>query len=73
MTPDPDLRRILIAVVGAILTFCLAATAIYYKMADVRMNGFVQSGPAALASAMAGLFGGGLLAVVALILLLRRR
>jgi hypothetical protein len=73
MTSDPDLRRIIVAIVGAVITFCLAATAIYYKMANVRMNGFVQAGPAALTSAMAGLFGGGLLAVAALILLLHRR
>jgi hypothetical protein len=51
----------------------VVATAIYYKMADVRVNGFVQAGPAALTAAMAGLFGGGLVAVVVLILLLRLR
>lgn len=73
MTPDPDLRRIVVAIVGATITFCLAATAIYYKMANVRVNGFVQAGPAALSAAMAGLFGGGLIAMVVLILLLRRR
>jgi hypothetical protein len=73
MTPDRDLRRIVFAIAGAILAFCVVATAIYYKMADVRVNGFVQAGPAALTAAMAGLFGGGLVAVVVLILLLRLR
>ena len=71
MKPDRDLRHIVVAVSGALLTFCLVATAIYYKMADVAVNGFVQGGPAALTAAMAGLFGGGLVAVVVLILLLR--
>jgi Na+/alanine symporter len=70
---DRDLRRVVTAVVGALVTFCVAAIAIYYKMADVRVNGFVHGGPAMLSAAMAGLFGGGLLAVVVLILLLRRR
>ena len=73
MKDDRDLRRVATAVVGALVTFCVAAIAIYYKMADVRVNGFVHGGPTMLASAMAGLFGGGLLAVVVLILLLRRR
>jgi hypothetical protein len=69
--PDTDLRRIVVAVVGALVAFCLVAVAIYYKMADVAENGFVYGGPTALAAAMAGLFGGGLIAVVVLILLLR--
>jgi len=64
---------VVFAVVGSLITFCLVAVAIYYKMANVRVNGFVHGGPATLAAAMAGLFGGGLAAVVALILLLRSR
>jgi hypothetical protein len=71
--PDRDLRRIVVAVGGALVAFCLVAMAIYYKMADVAVNGFLQGGPAALTAAMAGLFGGGLVAVVVLILLLRVR
>ncbi|HSY67880.1 MAG TPA: hypothetical protein VK813_04505 [Edaphobacter sp.] len=73
MEHDPSLRRVVVAVVGALATFCLIGIAIYYRMGDVGRNGFVQSGPAALAAAMAGLFGGGLAAVVALVLLLRWR
>jgi hypothetical protein len=73
MEHDPSLRRVVVAVVGALATFCLIGIAIYYRMGDVGRNGFVQSGPAALAAAMAGLFGGGVTAVVALVLLLRWR
>jgi hypothetical protein len=70
---DRDLRRIVIAIVGGLAAFCVVAMVIYYKMADVAGNGFVHGGPATLAAAMAGLFGGGLVAVVVLILLLRLR
>jgi hypothetical protein len=70
---DQDLRRVLVAIVGGLVAFCLVATAIYYKMADVRVNGFVHGGPAMLAAAMGGLFGGGLAAVGVVILLLRLR
>jgi hypothetical protein len=68
---DRDLRRVVIAIVGGLGAFCVVAMVIYYKMADVAVNGFVHGGPATLAAAMAGLFGGGLVAIVALILLLR--
>jgi hypothetical protein len=68
---DRELRRVVVAIVGSLATFCLVAFAIYYKMAHVAVNGFVHGGPAMLAAAMAGLFGGGLVAVAALILLLR--
>jgi hypothetical protein len=70
---DRDLRRVVVAVGGGLAAFCIVATAIYYRMADVAMNGFVHGGPATLAAAMAGLFSGGLVAVVVLILLLRLR
>jgi hypothetical protein len=73
MEPDKDLRRVVVAVGGAVAMFCLVATAIYYKMADVAVNGFLHGGPTTLSAAMAGLFGGGLIALVVLILLLRRR
>jgi hypothetical protein len=73
MEIDRDLRRIVVAVAGALTTFCLVALAIYYKMADVAVNGFMHVGPTTLAAAMAGLFGGGVAAVVVLILLLRWR
>ena len=73
MKVDRDLRRIVIAIVGALAAFCVVATIIYYKMADVAVNGFVHGSPAMLTAAMAGLFGGGLVAFVVLILLLRLR
>jgi hypothetical protein len=68
---DRDLRRVLVAIIGGLAAFCLVAGTIYYKMADVAVNGFVHGGPAMLSAAMAGLFGGGLAAVAVLILLLR--
>jgi hypothetical protein len=68
---DTGLRRIVIAIVGAVVSFCVVAAAIFYKVADVGVNGFVYEGPKALAAAMAGLFGGGLAAVVVMVLLLR--
>jgi hypothetical protein len=71
--PDRDLRRVVIAIAGGLVAFCLVAIAIYYKMANVGVNGFVHGGPTALAAAMAGLFGGGVTAVVVLVLLLRLR
>ena len=58
--------------VGAGVSFCGVAGVIYCEIAKVRQNGFFQGGPTALAAAMAGLFGGGVAAVVALVLLLRR-
>ncbi len=68
---DRDLRRVVVAIVGGMAAFCVVAAVVYYKMADVAVNGFVHGGPRTLAAAMAGLFAGGLVAVVALILLLR--
>lgn len=73
MKVDRDLRRIVIAIMGGLAAFCVVAMVIYYRMADVAVNGFLHGGPATLAAAMAGLFGGGLVAVVVLILLLRLR
>jgi hypothetical protein len=73
MKLDRSLRSVVVAVVGSLVTFCLVATAIYYKMAEVGVNGFQHGGPALLAAAMAGLFGGGVAAMVVLILLLRWR
>jgi hypothetical protein len=76
MHPDPGtgrgIRGVFVAIAGAAATFCLVAVAIYYRMADVSANGWLHGGPTTLAAAMAGLFGGGLAAVVALIVLLRR-
>jgi hypothetical protein len=70
---DRELRRVVVAIVGGLVAFCVVAMVIYYKMADVAVNGFVHGGPTMLAAAMTGLFGGGLVAVVVLILLLRLR
>lgn len=71
MTADKGLRHIVIALLGAMVSFCLVAAGIYYKVADVKVNGLIFEGPKALAAAMAGLFGGGLAAVVVMVLLLR--
>ena len=71
MKDDKGPLCIILAVTGMVVTFCLVAMAIYYKMADVAVNGFLHGGPATLSAAMAGLFGGGLAALVVLILLLR--
>jgi hypothetical protein len=71
MRRDNDLRRVVVALVGAFVSFCLGAVLVYYRMADVKVNGFLHGGPTALAAAMAGLFSGGLLAVVVLVTLLR--
>jgi hypothetical protein len=71
MKPDNGLRRLIGAVGGAFISFCLVAMAIYAEVANVRVNGLLRGGPTTLTAAMAGLFGGGLAAVVVLVLLLR--
>jgi hypothetical protein len=73
MEPDRGLRRAIVAILGAMVTFCLVAVGVYYKMAYVSVNGWMHGGPTALSAAMAGLFGGGVVAVVVLILLLQWR
>ena len=70
MKPDKGLRRIVTALVGALVGFCVVAFLVYYWMADVRVNGFLHGGPGALWAAMAGLFSGGLVAVAVLVMLL---
>jgi hypothetical protein len=69
---DPGLQRFIESVAGATISFCVVAVGIYYKVADVRVNGAFHGGPASLAAAMAGLFGGGIVAVLVLVFLLRR-
>ena len=71
MSGDRSLRPLVASIAGALLSFCLVAMAIYCKVADVRVNGFFHGGPEALAAAMAGLFGGGIVAVMVLVFLLR--
>ena len=70
MKTDRGVRSVIAAVLGSIASFCFVAMAIYYKVADVRVNGFLHGGPTTLAAAMAGLFGGGAVAVVVLVFLL---
>jgi hypothetical protein len=71
MKPDKGVRSVIAAVLCSIVSFCFVAMAIYYKVADVPVNGILHGGPTALAAAMAGLFGGGVVAVVVLVFLLR--
>ena len=70
---DPALRRVIVAIAGASIVSCVVIIAVYYWIADVAVHGWIHGGPVMLTGAMAGLFAGGLAAVVALILLLRRR
>jgi hypothetical protein len=71
--PDRGLERVIVAIAGAVITFCLVAVAIYYRMADVPANGWIHGGPVTMTAAMAGLFAGGFAAFVVLVLLLQRR
>ena len=73
MKADDGLRRVVAALAGAAVSFCVVAVLVYCWMADVRVNGFLHGGPAALTAGMAGLFSGGLAGVVVLVLLLRWR
>jgi hypothetical protein len=68
---DRGLQWVVASVVGAMISFFVVAAGIYYKVADVRVNGAFHGGPASLAAAMAGLFGGGVVAVLVLVFLLR--
>jgi hypothetical protein len=70
MKRDRGVRSVVAAVFGSLASFCFVAIAIYYKVADVRVNGFLHGGPTTLAAAMAGLFGGGVVGVVVLVFLL---
>jgi hypothetical protein len=38
---DNDLRRVIIAILGAVGAFFLVGLGIYWKLANVRVNGFV--------------------------------
>jgi hypothetical protein len=71
--PDRGLERVIVAIVGAVVTFCLIAVVIYYRMAEVPANGWIHGGPVTMTAAMAGLFAGGFAAFVMLVLLLQRR
>jgi hypothetical protein len=68
---DRGLRHFVVSAAGAVISFCVVAVGIYYKVADVRVNGAFHGGPVSLAAAMAGLFGGGVVAVLVLVFLLR--
>lgn len=65
--------RVGVAIVGALVAFCLVGVAVYYKVDRVSANGWMYSGPKALTAASAGLFGGGFAALLVLVLLLQRR
>jgi hypothetical protein len=71
MKTDGGVRGVVAAISGAVVSFGLVSSAIYYKVADVRVNGVLHGGPASLAAAMAGLFGGGVVALAVLVFLLR--
>ena len=68
---DRGLQRFVLSAAGAMISFCVVAVGVYYKIADVRVNGAFHGGPASLAAAMAGLFGGGVVAMLVLVFLLR--
>ena len=68
---DRGLQRFVASVVGAMISFCVVAVGIYYKIADVKVNGAFHGGPTSMAAAMAGLFGGGVVALLVLVFLLR--
>jgi hypothetical protein len=68
---DRGVQRFVASAVGAMVSFFVVAIGIYYKVADVRVNGAFHGGPASLAAAMAGLFGGGIAAMLVLVFLLR--
>lgn len=71
MQRDPGMRQIVAAVVAAIVSFCVVGIGLFYVTTDVSRLGWRFSGPAALTGEMAGLFGGGLVAVAVLIAGLR--
>jgi hypothetical protein len=71
MRTDGDGLSVIAAILGAVVSFGLVFSAIFYKVADVRVNGIFHGGPGSLAAAMAGLFGGGVVALVVLVSLLR--
>lgn len=72
MKTEGDGFSVVAAILGALVSFGLVFSAIFYKVADVRVNGMFHGGPTSLAAAMAGLFGGGVVALVVLVFLLRR-
>jgi hypothetical protein len=71
MGHDEEVRRMVLAVAAAGVSFCLVAVGLFYEVAKVGVEGWRLGGPVALAGEMAGLFGGGLAAVVVLIAVLR--
>ena len=73
MQRDEGIRQLIVALVSAALSFFVVGTACYYKVANVAKWGWRFSGPVALAGEMAGLFGGGLAALLVLIARLRGR
>ncbi|WP_158792315.1 hypothetical protein [Granulicella sp. L60] len=71
MSAEMGLGRVVAALVGAVVSFCVVGGAVFYKVAGVGVSGLRHGGPVVLAGAMAGLFGGGLVAMLMLITALR--
>jgi hypothetical protein len=71
MERDAGLRKVIVAMIAAAIAFCVVGVGIFYKVVDVRAVGWRFSGPTALAGEMGALCGGGLAAVVVLIVGLR--
>jgi len=72
MSSDEGVGRVVAAIAAAIVSFCVVGAAVFYRVAKVGAVG-LHGGPTTLAAAMAGLFGGGVVAVVVLILVLKFR
>jgi hypothetical protein len=70
MRANDGVGRIVAAIVIAAVAFCVVGAAVFYEAAGVGTEG-LHGGPKALSAAMAALFGGGLVAVVVLVLVLR--
>ncbi|WP_260737316.1 hypothetical protein [Tunturiibacter lichenicola] len=70
-TDGDDGLSVIAAILGAVVSFGVTFSAIFYKVADVRVNGIFHGGPTSLTAAMAGLFGGGVVALAVLVFLLR--
>jgi hypothetical protein len=71
MKTDGGGSSVIAAIFGALVSFGLVFSTIFYKVAAVRVNGIFHGGPTSLAAVMAGLFGGGVVALAVLVLLLR--
>ncbi len=71
MAHDAGLLRLIAALAAAAISFCVVGAALFYKVAKIASRGWRFSGPTALTGEMAALFGGGLVALIVLIAMLR--